>query len=160
MVSAADLCAALALLFADVPADRSCAAAHVIVEVATATGEDPALLAALAHRESRYVATAVNSTSGACGPMAVLYSRDRAVQARRCRAVLASPRAGYMAGAVKLRDARAFCRRRGTPTARCAMAGFAGGPALVRRGAYSGRAVLMRAARIRRAMALCHSEAS
>lgn len=143
-MTAAILCAAIVASFPDVPPARACAAAEAIV--AEADGEDPALIAAIAYGESRFDARSINPRTGACGPMAVLYSHDRRVQARRCRRLLADERAGYREGIRKLRDARAYCARRGTPTALCELAGYISGPAGVRgRWHRRPRAVLARA---------------
>lgn len=146
------LCLAILALFgAEVPASRACPAADAITSVAD--GEDPALLAAISYYESRFNLRAVHPRTGACGPMAVLYSHDRRVQARRCRAILADERAGYAAGVAKLRDARAYCRRRGDTSDLCALAGYASGPKGVRGRWYRGpRRVLDKARAIRAAM--------
>jgi hypothetical protein len=104
-----------------------------------ADGEDPALLAAISFGESRLVATAHNACCA--GPMAV-----------RGFHVEQGEVAGYRAGVRVLRQARAWCARRGTPTERCMLAAFAGGPALVRRGTYTGRRALARRDAIRRSM--------
>lgn len=116
-------------------ADELAATAAVAI-VLEAGDHDPALVAALFAPESGFDHRKVNPASGACGIGQVLYSHDRAVQARRCRRVLRSARAGVRAAVRKLDDASAFCvgraavRRFGADA--CAIAGYIGGPSVVR----------------------------
>jgi soluble lytic murein transglycosylase-like protein len=137
-LQAARLASAIMTAHPDVPVDRAASAALAIV--ATVPAEDRALVAALAWRESRFVATAHNACCA--GPMAV-----RGFDVRR------GELAGYRAGVAALTEARRWCLRRRTPTTACALAAYAGGPRLVRRGGYTGARVLRDAARVRRAMA-------
>lgn len=131
------LCLAIIAVFS-VPQSRACHAADAIL----ATGEDPALLAAIAYGESRFDWTLTNAR-GCWGAMQVCGRRPRRWTEAQ----------SYEAGARRLREARAWCARRGTPTRRCQLAAYAGGPRLVRAGTYTGRVVLRRAAAVRAAMA-------
>jgi hypothetical protein len=140
LLQAARLAAAITTAYPDVPVDRAASAAWAIV--ATVPAEDRALVAALAWRESRFVATAHNRRTGVHGPLQV-----------KARRPFASEREGYAAGLAVLTEARRWCLRRRTPTRACELAAFAGGPRLVRKGTYTGRVVLRDAARVRRAMA-------
>lgn len=133
MLTILRLCVALASL-PDVPPVRACLASVAIVRAAG--DHDPALLAALFYPESGFNNAKVNPRSGACGIGQVLYSHDHAVQVRRCRRVLGSARVGARAAVRKLDDAVAFCvgrvaaRRYGDDA--CAIAGYIGGPSVVR----------------------------
>ena len=106
--------------------------------------EDPALCAAIAWGESRLRADVINPRTGTRGVMQTSGGRPRILTAR----------AGVAEGVRKLGQAEAFCSRRGTTGNLCVLAGYRSGPAGVRGRWYRGpRAVLRRAARIRRAMA-------
>lgn len=132
-MSALILCRILIALHGDVvDHGRLCEAAGAIV--ATSDEFDPALVAAIPPGESGFNPLAIGPKYGACGPMQVLYSiDDRAYQDRRCRRLLArGTAASYAAGVQKLREARAFCDRRGNPSVECWIAGFQGGPDAVR----------------------------
>ena len=139
LLTAARLCGALVTLHgAEVPHQRLCRAAVIIAHVADEW--PPELLAAIAFRESRFDASAVNPRTGCWGALQVnTRRRDR------------SEWAGYVAGVRKLREARRYC---GGTRWLCVLAGYRSGPAGVRGRWYRGpRAVLRRAATIHNAMA-------
>lgn len=144
-MTAADLCAVLALLFADVPADRACAQAPAILAASDDTF-GPELLAAIAVRESKLQPGALHPASGACSTMQVIVypARDRR---RACAAMRAdlTGLAGYRAGVARLHAWRRVCLRSGTPGLRCALRGYGG--------AASVAGVIWRRDRIRRALA-------
>lgn len=134
-MTAADLCLALVAAFA-VPEERACAVAPVLIVEA---GPDAVLLSALISTESPFDFRSVDKRTGACGIGSVLYSKDRAVQARRCRRVVASLDTSVRAAVVKLRQAWAYCTDLGgRPVARrhgltrCTVAGYIAGPRGVR----------------------------
>jgi soluble lytic murein transglycosylase-like protein len=143
LLASARLCGALVSHYgAEVGDGRACRAAVIAVAVAD---EWPAeLVAAIAYAESRFDPRVVNARTGVWGAMQVsTRTRDRGEWA------------GYRAGVAKLRDARAYCHRRGDVRALCVLAGYRSGPAGVRGRWYRGpRAVLRRAALIRRAAEL------
>lgn len=164
LLDALRLCLALATVYPSIPAERSCRAAASIVH--HAGHHDPALLAAIFVAESSFDPWRVNPTSGACGVGQVLYSKDRATQARRCRAITGRLDAGVRAAVQKFDDAADYCRRRRVVLP-CAIAGYQAGVPGVR--AFDRRsprrraavgAVLGRAARLRRAMAIHTTEAT
>ena len=145
-MTAADLCAVIALLFAEVPAERACAQAPAILEAADDTF-GPELLAAIAVRESKLQPDALNPRSAACSTMQVLVypARDRR---RACAAMRAdlTGLAGYRAGVERLHAWRLVCLRRGTPGLRCVLRGYNGG-------ARGVAGVIWRRDQIRRALA-------
>lgn len=135
-MSAAAICLAIVATFG-VAEERACPAADAIV--AEAGEHDPLLLAALFAPESGFDFRKVNPRSGACGIGQVLYSKKRAVQARRCRRVLADLHASTRAAVARLEDAVEFCvELGGRPVARrhgltaCTVAGYIAGPRGVR----------------------------
>ena len=143
LLTAARLCGALVTLHgAEVSPHRLCRAAVIIAHVADEW--PPELLAAIAFRESRFDASAVNALTRCWGPMQVnTRRRDR------------SEWAGYVAGVAKLREARRYCARApgNGPGLLCTLAGYASGPAGVRGRWYRGpRRVEREAARVRAAM--------
>lgn len=149
LVTALRLCSALLAYSADhgepLPPARVCAASLAIV--AERGAWDPALIGALAWRESRFDRRQVNVRSGACGSLQVLHPRGG------CRRLLADERASYAAGVERLDAARDFCRRRGDRSTICALAGFMSGPAGVHGRWHRGpRAALRRAEAVRRYM--------
>lgn len=140
LVTSIRLCSALLTTHgAEVSPDRLCRAAVVIAHVADEW--PPELLAAIAYRESRFDASAVNPRTGTWGAMQVnTRRRDR------------SEWAGYVAGVVKLRDARRYCARR-SGGRMCVLAAYASGPKGVHGRWYRGpRRVEREAARVRAAM--------
>ena len=139
-LTAARLCGALVTLHGgEVNPHRLCRAAVVIAHVADEW--PPELLAAIAYRESRFDASAVNPRTGCWGPMQVnTRRRDR------------SEWSGYRAGVVKLREARRYCARRSGGRL-CVLAAYASGPAGVRGRWYRGpRRVEREAGLVRAAM--------
>ena len=140
LLTAARLCGALVTLHgAEVSPQRLCRAAVIIAHVADEW--PPELLAAIAYRESRFDASAVNPRTGCWGALQVsTRRRDR------------SEWAGYRAGVAKLREARRYCARRSGGRL-CVLAAYASGPAGVRGRWYRGpRRVEREAARVRVAM--------
>ena len=140
LVTSIRLCSALlATHGAEVQPDRLCRAAVIVAHVADEWPVE--VLAAVAYRESRFDASAVNAVTGCWGPMQVsTRRRDR------------SEWAGYVAGVAKLREARRYCARRGEGEL-CVLAAYASGPAGVRGRWYRGpRRVQREAARLRAAM--------
>lgn len=139
-LAAARLCGAIVATWPEVPPQRACVAA-VAIE-AERGAWSPALLAAIAYRESRFTPTAVNPTSGAWGLMQTVGRRPRHLTAW----------ASVRAARHKLDEARAYCRRRGEGEL-CTLAAYASGPAGVRGRWYRGpRRVLREAGRVQRAM--------
>ncbi len=105
LLTAARLCGALVTLHgAEVSPQRLCRAAAVIAHVADEW--PPELLAAIAMHESGFDHARVNPTLGACGPMQVIWFRDRARQDRRCARVRAEAkgRIDHAAEALRLRQ--------------------------------------------------------
>ena len=142
LLTAARLCGALVSLYGAETGDaRACRAG--VIAAAVAHEWPPELIAAISYGESRFDPRVVNPRTGVWGAMQVsTRARDR------------SEWAGYRAGVAKLRDARAYCHRRGDVRALCVLAGYRSGPAGVRGRWYRGpRAVLRRAATIHNAMA-------
>ena len=140
LLASARLCGALVSLYgAEVGDVRACRAG--VIAVAVADEWAPELVAAIAYGESRFDPRVVNPRTKVWGAMQVsTRARDRGEWA------------GYRAGVAKLRDARAYCHRRGDVRALCVLAGYRSGPAGVRGRWYRGpRAVLRRAALIHRA---------
>lgn len=127
------LCAAIATTW-PVPVDRACPAATAIVHHHGA--HDPLLVAAIVYGESRAIVGVRNGrvrglmqTRGACGVGAAAEVR---------------------CGVRRLDEARAWCRRRGTPTELCLLAAYGSGPRGPRLGLYRRpRLVLARRARLR-----------
>jgi hypothetical protein len=137
---------AAAITGADVPLPVACSAAVAIV--ATHGSWPVELIAAIAYGESRYQPAVVNARTGTCGPLQV------ATTPRRCAWLRLDARRGYAAGVLKLDQSAAYCARRGDARLLCVLAGYRSGPAGVRGRWYRGpRAVMRRAARIRRTMA-------
>ena len=142
LLTATRLCGALVALYGAETGDaRACRAGVIAAHVADEW--PPELVAAIAYGESRFDPRVVNPRTHVWGAMQVsTRQRDR------------SEWAGYRAGVHKLREARAYCYRRGDVRALCVLAGYRSGPAGVRGRWYRGpRAVLRRAARIHNAMA-------
>jgi hypothetical protein len=134
LMVAVRLATAIAVAHPEIAPDRVTSASLAIaVERA---GYEPELLASILAGESRFDFRSVDRRSGACGLGSALYSRNRQIQARRCRAVTASARAGVRAAVAKLDAARAFAagrpaeRRHGWLVA--TLAGYQAGPAGVR----------------------------
>lgn len=139
-LAAARLATGIAATWPDVPADRAASAS--LAATIAADGEDPALLIAIAYGESRLVPTARHPVTGCAGPMGV-----RRFDVRR------GELAGYRAGVRVLRDGRAWCARRRTPTILCELAVYASGPRGPREGLYrQPRAVIRRRDRLRAAL--------
>lgn len=133
------LCVAITATWPDVPADRACPAAVAIV--AEADGETRLVLAAIAYRESRFTADALNPRTGCWGLYQATGRRVPDVYAQTRRAI------------AKLREAQVYCDRRGDDHRLCALAGYASGPAGVRGRWYRGpRRVMREAARLRDTM--------
>lgn len=110
LFAAARLCGAVVALYGpsgtarDIPRQvtpiRACRAA---LALELTRGEFKAeLVAAVAIRESSMRPALVNATSGACGPMQVIY-RPIATHRRRCARIVRDEIAGYRAGVAKLR---------------------------------------------------------
>ncbi len=137
LVTSLRLCSALLAAHGDeVSPARLCRAAVIVAHVADEW--PPELLASIAYRESRFDPSAVNAVTGCWGPMQVsTRRRDH------------NEWAGYVAGVVKLREARRYCARRGEGEL-CVLAAYASGPAGVRGRWYRGpRRVLRDAARLK-----------
>ena len=82
LITAARLCGAIAATWPDVPADRACPAALAITVEHGAWS--PALVAAISMHESAFTPALVNAVLGACGPMQVVWFRERHRQDHRC----------------------------------------------------------------------------
>lgn len=135
-LAAARLCGAISATWPEVPPQRACPAALAIE--AERGAWSPALVAAIAYHESRFDAAQVNAALGACGPMQVIWSADRARQDRRCARVRRDAWAGYRAGVRKLDRAAIDCERLRAPGLDCVLRVYAAGPGW--RGAGAGRA--------------------
>ncbi len=126
-LTAARLCGALVTLHGgEVAPARLCRAAVIIAHVADEW--PPELLAAIAMHESGFDHARVNATLGACGPMQVIWSADRARQDRRCALVRRDAWAGYRAGVRKLNQAAGDCDRLGVAGLDCVLRVYASGP--------------------------------
>lgn len=126
LLAAAKLCGAILATWPEVPADRACPAALAIT--AEHGAWSPVLVAAIAMRESAFTPTLVNNALGACGPMQVVWFRERARQDRRCARVRRNAWAGYRAGVRKLDQAEADCERMRAPGIECVLRVYAAGP--------------------------------
>ena len=135
-LAAARLCGAITATWPEVQPQRACAAA-LAIEVERSVWS-PALVAAIAMHESRFDASLVNAALGACGPMQVIWSADRARQDRRCARVRRDAWAGYRAGVHKLDQAAIDCERLRAPGLDCVLRVYAAGPGW--RSAGAGRA--------------------
>lgn len=135
-LAAARLCGAITATWPEVPPQRACAAALAIE--AERGPWSPTLVAGIAYHESRFDAAQVNAALGACGPMQVVWSADRARQDRRCARVRRDAWAGYRSGVHKLDQAVADCDRLGAPGLDCVLRVYAAGPGW--RSAGAGRA--------------------
>lgn len=114
LIAAAKLCGAILATWPEVPADRACPAALAITVEHGAWST--VLVAAISMRES------------ACGPMQVVWFKDRARQDRRCARVRRDAWAGYRAGVRKLDQAAGDCERMGAPGIECVLRVYAAGP--------------------------------
>lgn len=122
ILRAARLCAAVHALWSrEIPRDRACAASVAIT--LTAGREDPALIAAIAVKESRMQRHRVNPRTGACGSMQVI-AYPRRTRRAACAAMRADEVTDYAAGVERLRAWRRACRRRDVA---CALRGYGGG---------------------------------
>jgi hypothetical protein len=127
LLTAARLCTALlATHGAEVPRDRLCRAAIIVAHVADEWPVE--LVAAIAAHESGFDHWRVNPVLGACGPMQVVWSSDRARQDRRCARVRRDAWTGYRAGVRKLDQSAADCARMGVVGTECVLRVYAAGP--------------------------------
>lgn len=129
----------------EVPPARAAGAAVAITLVADAHA--PAeLLAAIAYTESRFQVGLTNPRTKVCGPTQV-----KASSSTCARIVAGDDILGYQLAAAKLREARAHCQRRGTPTELCMLAVYCSGPRGPRERLYrQPRAILRRREALRR----------
>lgn len=125
-LAAARLCGAITATWPEVPPQRACPAALAIT--AEHGAWSPALVAAIAYHESGFDHARANPTLGACGPMQVIWFRDRARQDRRCARVRRDAWAGYRAGVRKLDQAAGDCDRLGVAGLDCVLRVYASGP--------------------------------
>lgn len=126
-VTSLRLCSALLAAHGDeVSPDRLCRAAVIVTHVADEWPVE--VVAAIAAHESRFDASQVNARLGACGPMQVVWFRDRTRQDRRCARVRRDAWAGYRAGVRKLNQAAGDCERLRAPGLDCVLRVYAAGP--------------------------------
>lgn len=146
LVVAARLATAIVTTWPEVTPERAASASIAIILERGV--HEPALLAAIAYGESRFLLDRVNPITGCCGPTQVKAS------ARACRTIAAGDeRLGYRLAVRKLDEARAWCARRRTPGILCELAVYASGPRGPRLGLYrQPRAMLARRDRLRAAM--------